>query len=110
MIEGFLMLGGVLVFLFLIFIWNNFTDNKRKWKVRKAESNVQQYLEMNDDGTWRHISFDFEAYAKDVPRHALYIRKNWSDYPEWARSRKDEIIERLKYTLSEPEYTIIEIE
>jgi hypothetical protein len=99
MIEGFIMLGGVLLFLVLIFILNKLKDNKRKWKIRKGENYTQQYLELNENGKWRYISFDFETYAKGVPRHALYVKKNWGDYPDWAQMKKDEIIERLKSVL-----------
>lgn len=108
MIEGFLMLGGVLVFLFVIFIWNSFKEKKRQWKVRKGDNNTCEYFEMDEYGTWRYISFTCKFYAKDVPRHALYVNKNWNNYPDWAQLRKDEILKRLRSTLKEPEYTIIE--
>jgi len=108
MIEAFLMLGGVLVFLAVIFIWNSFKEKKRKWKIRKGDSNTREYLELDEYGIWRHISFTCEHYAKDVPRHLLYVKKNWDVYPEWAQLRKDEIIERLRSVLKEPEYTFIE--
>jgi hypothetical protein len=110
MIEGFLMLGGVLVFLFIIFIWNSLKNNKRKWKVRKGDNDTREYVEMDQSGAWRHVSFECEPYAKNVPRHALYIRKDWKDYPDWAQLRKEEILERVKSVLKEPEYTIIERE
>lgn len=110
MIEGFLMLGGVLIFLLLIFIWNSFKENKRKWKIRKGDNYTRKYLELDENGTWRNISFACESYMKNVPRHALYIRKNWDDYPDWAHSRKEEILGRLKSVLKEPEYTFIEID
>jgi len=107
MIEGFLMLGGVLVFLFIIFIWNSLKNNKRKWKVRKGDNDTREYAEMDHNGVWRHVSFECETYAKNVPRHALYIRKDWKDYPDWAQLREEEILERVKSVLKEPEYTII---
>ncbi len=106
MIEGFLMLGGVLVFLLVILIWNNFKAKKRQWKIRKGDNNTYEYLELDEYGAWRYISFTCQFYADNVPRHALYINKNWEDYPDWAQSRKDEITERIKSVLKEPEYTI----
>ena len=102
------MLGGVLVFLLMLSIWNSFKNNKRKWKIRKGDNDARVYLEMDDDGSWRNISFQCEAYAKNVPRHALYMSKNWENYPEWAQLRKDEIIARLKSVFKEPEFTIVE--
>lgn len=110
MIEGFLMLGGVLVFLLLIFIWNSFKERNQKWKIRKGNNDTIEYLELDENGMWRSISFACEPYAKNVPRHALYIRENWEDYPDWVHSRKEEILIRLKGVLKEPEYTIIERE
>jgi hypothetical protein len=108
MIEGFLMLGGVLVFLLIIFVWNSLKTNKRKWKIRKGENYTRQYLELDDKGNWRMISFECETYAKNVQRHALYVKKNWEHYPDWANQKKDEILKRLKTVLKEPEFTIIE--
>lgn len=108
MIEGLLMLGSVLVFLLILFIWNRIKENKRKWKIRKRDSETRDYLELDSNGLWRQITFSCESYAKNVPRHALYIRKNWEEYPEWAQFRKEEIMTRVKSVLKEPEYTIIE--
>ncbi len=109
MIEGFLMLGGVLVFLLLIFIWKSVKENKRKWKIRNGDNYTREYLELDENGVWRRISFTCESYKKNFPRHVIYIRKNWENYPEWTNKRKEEILSRLKSVLKEPEYTYIEI-
>lgn len=110
MIEGFLMLGGVLVFLSLIFIWNSFKENKRKWKIRKGDNYTYEYLEMDENGIWRNITFVCELYTKNAPRHVIYVCKNWEDYPDWAQTRKEEILNRMKSVLKDPEYTFIEID
>ncbi|MDX2360161.1 MAG: hypothetical protein QNK23_05115 [Crocinitomicaceae bacterium] len=107
MIEGILMLTGVLIILFAIFIWTNYKAKKRGWKVKKDGNSKQQYLEL-DGNNWRSITFDCEMYSNDVPRHAIIISKDWEMYPEWAQDKKDEIITRLKNSLKEPAYTIIE--
>ena len=108
MIEAFVMLGGLCVFLFLLFVWNSFKENKRKWKIRKGEDHSCEYLELDENGIWRSISFSSEAYSKNYTRHVIYIPKNWGNYPDWAKKRKEEILNRLKSVLKEPEYTYIE--
>ena len=108
MIEGLLMLAGVLVVLFVIFVWTSYKAKKRGWKVKKSGDGKQQYLELDNDNKWRAITFYCEMYSNDVPRHALIINKDWSVYPKWAQARKAEILTRLTSVLKEPTYTIIE--
>jgi hypothetical protein len=107
MIEGILMLTGALILLFAIFIWTNYKEKKRGWKVKKGGNSKQEYLEL-DGNNWRSITFDCEMYSKVVPRHAIITSKDWGIYPEWAQAKKDEIITRLKSALKDPAYTNIE--
>jgi hypothetical protein len=102
------MLSSVLVLLSIIYLVKLITTKEQGWKIKKGENFTQIYSELDNDGNWRSISFDCEQYAKNVPRHALIIDKNWNNYPEWAATRKQEILDRLRSVLREPEYTIIE--
>ena len=107
MIEGILMLTSVLIILFAIFIWTNYKDQKRGWKVKKEGNGNQKYLEL-DGNNWRSITFNCEMYSNGAPRHTIIISKDWGTYPDWAQAKKNEIITRLRSVLKEPEYTIIE--
>ncbi len=110
MIEGVLMLAGVLVVLLVILIWTNYKAKKRGWRIKKVGNSSQQYVELDGNNNWRSITFECKMYADDVPRHAIIVSKDWEKYPEWAQARKSEILTRIKSVLKEPEYTIIERE
>jgi hypothetical protein len=110
MLEGLFMLGSLIVLLLLISSRNSNRELKRKWKIRRGGDHSRIYIEVDPSGGWRQITFRCEPYAKHVPRHALYLSKDWKRYPEWAQSRKDEIMDRIKSELKEPEYTIVEVD
>lgn len=55
MTEGFIMLGGVLLFLLLLNIPKLLKENKRRWKVSKRDSETIDYFELGSDGVWRSI-------------------------------------------------------
>ena len=75
MIEGILMLAGILILLLLIYIRTSYIVKKRGWKIKTIENGSQMYSELDKDNNWRTITFDCEMYSKDVPRHALIINK-----------------------------------
>lgn len=110
MLEGIFMLTILLFLLLVIFAWNSMHANKRGWKVKKIGNGKQQYLELDEAKKWRGIIFDCEMYSDEVPRHALIIKKDWSEYPQWAQGRKTEIITRITCVLKAPSYTIVEKE
>jgi hypothetical protein len=108
MIEAILMLTGVIVLLLLIFVRTKYISTKRGWKIIKSGNSSKMYSELDENNNWRSITFECKMYSKDVPRHAITISSDWSNYPEWAQERKDEIRSRLKSVLKEPAYTVIE--
>ncbi len=82
---------------------------KQGWKTYREGKEAHFYAELIE-GNWRSIQFDSEWYSKNAPRHILYIKKDWSSYPDWAQDRKEIIIDRLHQKFKPPTFTIIEVE
>lgn len=108
MLEAALMLGAVLVILSLIFLVKKNKARKQGWKVEKGDGFQVKYGEIDENGNWRFVSFEIQLYSSEVPRHAVFVESDWEDFPDWAIARKKEILGRLRQTLKEPEYTIVE--
>lgn len=107
MFEAILMLTGVLVVLAIVKLRSSYREKNDGWKVRNTGNSIQ-YSEVDDRNNWRSVNFICDRYAKDVPRHSIIIPSDWSDYPEWAQERRDDIILRLKQRFKAPAYTFIE--
>ncbi|MBD81179.1 MAG: hypothetical protein CL840_19835 [Crocinitomicaceae bacterium] len=107
MILGLSLLGIMIIILYLIYLLKRSKENRRGWKIRKTGNNYQEYAEF-DSGKWRSLNFKFEMYSKEVPRHAIVIPKDWSNFPSWAQDKREVIILRLKEVLKEPTYTLLE--
>ena len=82
---------------------------KRGWKIKQIGNGAYEYREYLD-GKSRSIIIEGEQYVKGQPRHVIYLRKDWDNYPEWTHDRKDTIISRLKEEFKEPMYTFVERE
>jgi hypothetical protein len=65
----------------------------------------QMYYEERCGDTWRRIAIDGEMLS-GRSHHVIYFASPeiWSRYPEWARSRRDEIMARVKSEFREPDY------
>lgn len=109
MLEGITMLAGVLlVLIFIRVVFSNPKELKRGWKIKNHGEGKLQYSELDQNKTWRTLMFEIDRYSSGVPRHTLIVDSNWETYPNWAKSRREEILNRIKSVLKEPEYTIIE--
>ena len=108
MILAIAMLVGLLIVLLLVLARTSWLAKKRGWKITKSGNSLQKYSELDAKNNWRSITFECKMYSKGVPRHAIIIDQNWSNYPSWARDKKDEILLRLKRALKEPTYTFLE--
>ncbi len=82
---------------------------KQGWKTYREGKGTHFYAEFFE-GNWRGIQLDSEWYSKKAPRHILYIKKDWSLYPNWAQERKELTIDRLHQKFKPPTFTIIEVE
>lgn len=63
------------------------------------------YYEEWGDGAWRRIEIGGEMLM-GRPHHVIYVPspERWLTYPDWARGRRDEILERLRGKLAPPDY------
>ncbi len=109
MLFGGTLLMVTFVILLVVFFFKVSKEESRGWKVRKSNANELQYSEIIWDD-WESITFVVEWYAKDAPRHVIYIPKDWSDFPIWAQEHKDIILNRLNTAYKLPAYSIRWIE
>ena len=63
------------------------------------------YYEELRGGEWRRLDLDGEMLVGRA-HHVIYFgsRESWSQGPEWARGRRDEIIARIKSAVPIPDY------
>jgi hypothetical protein len=63
------------------------------------------YYEELHEGEWRRLDIDGEMLVGPA-HHVIYFgsRASWSQKPEWARGRRDEIIGRIKSASPIPDY------
>ncbi len=63
------------------------------------------YYEEWIDGAWHRLGIDGEMLTGRA-HHVIYFAspEHWQNYPEWARHRRDEIIDRIKSEFREPDY------
>ena len=104
---AFILLLIVALVIGAIFIFKNRKHQKRAWKIYNETKEVYHYAELFE-GKWRFMQIACEHYSKNAPRHAIYIQKDWSTYPDWAQDRKETIMKRLRQELKAPTFTIIE--
>ena len=63
------------------------------------------YYEELIDGCWERIEISGEMLMGPA-HHVIYFASpaQWADYPVWARSRRTEIIQRIKSAFKAPDY------
>jgi hypothetical protein len=63
------------------------------------------YYEELRDGVWERIHVDGEMLMGRA-HHAIYFAapERWLEYPQWARTRRDEIVARITSEFREPDY------
>ena len=63
------------------------------------------YYEEKIDGAWQRIDIDGEMLMGRA-HHVIYFApaERWQSYPDWARHRRGEIIQRIKSQFREPDY------
>jgi len=76
----------------------------RTWRVGHYGRDHLYYEEWNE-GAWRRIEIGGEMLI-GRPHHVVYVPspEKWLAYPNWARHRRDEILERLRSELAPPDY------
>jgi len=74
------------------------------WRVGHTGRDMMYYEERRSGG-WQRISIDGEMLMGRA-HHVIYFAspERWQSYPEWARHRRDEIMERIKSEFREPDY------
>jgi hypothetical protein len=75
-----------------------------KWRVGHVGRDGMYYEELRD-GKWERLEIDGEMLTGRA-HHVIYFgsRQNWQRHPEWARGRRDEIIDRIKTAFRIPDY------
>ncbi|MGC4017224.1 MAG: hypothetical protein QM755_22330 [Luteolibacter sp.] len=75
------------------------------WRVGHLSRDSLYYEEWLD-GEWKRLVIDGEMLCGKGPHHVIYFASpaQWQDYPEWARHRRREIIDRIKSKFREPGY------
>lgn len=76
----------------------------RGWRVGHRGRDSMFYEEFRE-GAWHQITIDGEMLM-GLAHHVIYFLspEKWSDYPDWAGGRRDEIIARIKSEFTEPDY------
>lgn len=74
------------------------------WRVGHQGRDLMYYEEFRD-GQWQRLNIDGEMQL-GVAHHIIFFTsaESWQRYPEWARHRRGEIIDRIKREFREPEY------
>jgi hypothetical protein len=82
----------------------NIHDENGAWRVGHKGRDMM-YYEEQIGGDWQRIDIDGEMLTGRA-HHVIYFAdaETWTRYPEWARHRRDEIIERIKSRFREPDY------
>ena len=80
------------------------TDERRGWRVGHQGRDRMYYEELRD-GAWERLDLDGEMLM-GVAHHVVYFAspERWQLHPPWARSRRDEIIARIKSEFRAPDY------
>ena len=75
-----------------------------EWRVGH-QGRDQMYYEERIGGSWQRIEVQGEMLM-GVAHHVIYFASPaaWERYPEWARGRREEIIERIKSEFRPPDY------
>ena len=76
----------------------------RSWRVGHIGRDQMYYDELID-GTWQRLVIDGELLTGRA-HHVIYFAspERWAEYPEWARDRRTQIIERIKLEFRPPDY------
>lgn len=79
-------------------------DAATPWRVGHTGCDCM-YYEEPIDGRWERLEISGEMLMGEA-HHVIYFAsaKDWDRYPEWARSRRTEIIRRIKSAFREPDY------
>ena len=86
-------------------------ESRRGWRIRPnahLQLGVWSYEEKRN-GQWTEILIHERPYSPKAP-HTIELcsPEGWNDFPDWARTRRSEIISRIKSELSSPDFTFRE--
>jgi hypothetical protein len=75
-----------------------------EWRVRHEGRDSMFYEELHQ-GAWRRLDINAEMLVGRA-HYGIHFgsRVSWSDKPEWARGRREEIIARIKNACPIPDY------
>lgn len=79
-------------------------EMERNWRVGHIGRDMMYYEELRG-GEWQRISVDGEMLMGRA-HHVIYF--SHITFPEWAISRENEIIARIKLEFREPDYEYYE--
>lgn len=93
----------ILIGAILIQNWKVSRRNRiRGWRLRFSNPDGISYEELHD-GKWVGITFrELGDHRESIRYFDIRSEERWSEYPLWARTRRDEILGRLKSELSRP--------
>lgn len=79
-------------------------DPENSWRVGHTGRDCMYYEERIDD-RWQRLEISGEMLMGPT-HHVIYFASNeaWNQFPEWARGRRPEIIQRIKSAFRAPEY------
>ena len=96
-------LGAVAILVVAAIIQAQFRRRReleRGWRVGHVGRDAMYYDELHD-GTWRRIEVD-GGMLMGKAHHVIYF--SGTEFPDWARERRDEIISRIKSEFRAPGY------
>lgn len=71
-----------------------------EWRVGHVGRDMMYYEEFCD-GEWRRMPIDGEMLTGRA-HHVIYL--SWLTFPDWAKGRETEIVERIRREFREPDY------
>ena len=79
-------------------------DTDTSWRVGHTGRDCM-YYEEQINGRWERLEISGEMLMGEA-HHVIYFAsaKDWNGYPEWARNRRPEIIQRIKSAFRAPDY------
>ena len=82
-------------------------ERKRGWRVGHEGRDSMYYEEADSGGVWRRLELGGEMIVVGKAHHAIYLpgEGKWRrESPDWAKERREEIVERIRGELRPPGY------
>ena len=83
-------------------------ESKRGWRIKARGAGAFAYEEKRQ-GIWVGFTMDELTDYREPPHHLqIMCSARWSEYPDWAHARREEILRRIRSELKEPDYVLKE--